>query len=120
MRPVSQQLTNETAREILSYAFPKQKIASTELLTGGLINTNFKVQFESYHLPVVLRLYRDGADVCRKEVALHKLVQAEIPVPEMIHNETDNPDGLPPFAVFEFINGITFQQLKRTGDVDAI
>jgi len=44
-------------------AFPNRKVARTELLPGGLTNTNLKISFESDFNPVVLRLYRDGAAV---------------------------------------------------------
>jgi len=115
-------LTNQTIQKILAEAFPKEKITNTELLVGGLINSNIKIEFASRRAPVVLRVYRDGPEVCRKEVALNELIKTEVPVSSVIYAETANADvaELPTFAVFEFVPGITFQHLKRSGNLEAI
>jgi len=102
---------------LLVSAFPKRKIARAELLAGGLINTNLKIHFESDFNPVVLRVYRDGASACNKEVAIHNLIRRDIPIPEILHVESN---GWPAFTVVEYVEGITFQQLKQTNDLTAI
>jgi fructokinase len=38
----------------------------------------------------------------------------------VIHVEPNGIDGSTPFMILEFINGVTFQQLKRTKDLEAI
>lgn len=43
-----------------------------------------------------------------------------MPVPAVIHPEPNGIAGSPPFAILEFVNGVTFQQLKRTNDLEAI
>ena len=116
--PISHTLTRQTIRQILAETFPRLKIANTEVLAGGLINTNIKVEFESNHEPVVLRVYRDGPEVRRKELALHELIQSQVPVARIIH--AGSAVELPAFAIFEFVQGITFQQLKRSRELDAI
>jgi aminoglycoside phosphotransferase (APT) family kinase protein len=108
-------IANDQIRRVLSSVFPHRSVSDLEVLQGGLINTNVKVSFESQE-PVVLRLYRDGADVCKKEVALHNLVSQMVKVPRILHADPDPPS----FAVLEFVEGITFQQLTRTGDLKAI
>ena len=100
---------------LVADAFPNRRVAHTELLPGGLINTNVKIYFESDFNPVVLRLYRDGAAACEKEIAVHDLISRDIPVPEILHAEST-----PAFAFVEYIEGITFQQLKRTNNLNAI
>jgi aminoglycoside phosphotransferase (APT) family kinase protein len=94
-------------------AFPKRRISRFEVLSGGLINTNLHLQFDN-EVSVVLRIYRDGAAACRKEVALHRLVQQHVPVAAMIDAEPDGSEGSYAFSILEYIDGITFQQLKRT------
>ena len=101
-------------------AFPHRTIRDFNVLPGGRINTNLKIDFESNHDPVVLRIYRDGSHVCRKEVAIHNLIQSEVRVPRILHAEPDGPDGLPSFVILEFVPGLTFQQLKQTRNLDAI
>ena len=102
-------------KHLVAAAFPNRKVARTEILTGGLINTNLKIYFESDFDPVVLRLYRDGAAACEKEVAVHSLIHRHVPVPEILHAESKRA-----FAFVEYIDGITFQQLKRTNNLNAI
>src|SRR4030095_1320641 len=113
-------LKNQTLRHLFAKVFPQRQIVSIEPLPGGLINTNLKIDFKSDHNPVVLRLYRDGANVCRKEIAVHNLVHSAVPVPKIYYAEPDPVDDIPSFAILEFIDGLTFQQLKRTRDVEAI
>jgi thiamine kinase-like enzyme len=100
---------------LITAAFPNRKVARTERLAGGLININLKIYFESDFNPVVLRLYRDGAAACEKETAVHNLIHQHVTVPEILHSEST-----PAFAFIEYIEGITFQQLKRTNDLKAI
>jgi len=107
-------------RDCIRTAFPHAEIAAAELLTGGLINTNIKVEFSSRHPPVVLRIYRSEAATCLKECAVLQLVRSTVPVPAVIHVEPNGIDGSPPFSILEFVNGVTFQQLKRTNDLEAI
>ena len=106
-------------RDCIALAFPNSEIARTEILSGGLINTNIKIEFSSQP-PVVLRFYRGDAAVCLKESAVLRLVRSTVPVPEVIHVEPNGIDGSAPFTIMEFVNGVTFQQLKRTKDTEAI
>jgi len=106
----------QDVRRLVAAAFPNRKVARTEPLTGGLINTNLKIYFESDFNPVVLRLYRDGAAACDKEVAIHNLIHRHVPAPEILHAESKEPA----FAFVEYVEGLTFQQLKRTNNLKAI
>src|SRR5215217_9729584 len=97
----------QDVKRLVAAAFPNRKVARTELLTGGVINTNLKIYFESGFNPVVLRLYRDGAAACEKEIAVHNVIHQHVPVPEILHADTM---GSPAFAFVEYVEGITFQQ----------
>ena len=105
----------QDVKRLVAATFPNRKVATTELLSGGLINTNLKICFESDYSPVVLRLYRGGPAACEKEIAVHNLIRRHVPVPEILHAESKRA-----FAFLEYIEGITFQQLKRTRDLKAI
>ena len=107
----------QDVKHLVAAAFPNRKVARTEILTGGLINTNLKIYFESDFDPVVLRLYRDGVTACEKEIAVHNLIHQHVPVPEILYADTI---GSPAFAFLEYVEGLTFQQLKRTNDLKAI
>jgi len=107
-------------RNCIALAFPNSEISRTEILSGGLINTNIKIEFSSRQPPVVLRFYRGDPAVCLKESAVLRLVRSMVPVPEVIHVEANGIDGSKPFTILAFVNGMTFQELKRTKDLEAI
>ncbi len=110
----------EFISDCIRTAFPDARIADAQILSGGLINTNIKIEFDSQQPPVVLRLYRGDTAVCLKETAILRLVHSTVPVPEVIHVEPYGINGSAPFCILEFVNGLTFQELKRTQDLEAI
>ncbi len=112
--------TLDEATQRVAVAFPHRRVSNCETLTGGLINTNLKITFDSGEAPVVLRIYRDGADVCRKESQGLRLVRQTLPGPEVIHAQPEGMGDCTAFSFLEYIEGITFQQLKRTNDLRAI
>ncbi|HEV2836795.1 MAG TPA: phosphotransferase, partial [Pyrinomonadaceae bacterium] len=107
-------------QRLIGHVFPSRRVAGHELLAGGLINTTLKVHFDGHIEPVVLRVYRDGPAACNKEVALHDLIHQQVPVARIIYAHAEENDDLPSFTVLEYVAGITFQQLKRTNDLEAI
>jgi hypothetical protein len=113
-------LDDAQLREILVAVFPSRSVSNIQLLSGGLINTNLKIDFADDKESVVIRFYRDGADVCRKELALHDLIASRVRVPRVLHANPNGIDGSPTFVVSEYINGITFQALKQTNNLEAI
>jgi aminoglycoside phosphotransferase (APT) family kinase protein len=58
--------------------------------------------------------------LCQKEIDLLRVVGATIPVPQVIFAEPAGLDGLPPFLLMQYVEGISFHDLKRSGDRDAI
>ncbi|HET9711211.1 MAG TPA: phosphotransferase [Pyrinomonadaceae bacterium] len=106
--------------DCIGTAFPNSRIADAQVLSGGLLNTNIKIEFSSHQPPVVLRLYRGDTAVCLKETAILRLVHSTAPVPEVIHVEPNGIGNSPPFCILQFVNGLTFQQLKRSKDLEAI
>ncbi len=107
-------------QRLIAAALPQRRVAGHEVLPGGLINTNLKIHFEGNFKPVVLRIYRDGRAACQKEVEIYNLINRNVPVAKIIHAEPDGVDSSPSFAVLEYVDGLTFQQLKRTNNLAAI
>jgi len=104
---------------MIGRAFKQRTVTGVESLAGGLINTNLLIHFNDAE-SVVLRIYRYGADACRKEVVLHQLVQETVPVASIIYAEPDGIDGSDAFAILEYVDAITLQQLRRRNDREAI
>src|SRR6185295_12242550 len=48
------------------------------------------------------------------------LVSETVPVPELLYAEPRPVDETRPFAILRYIDGLTFRELKRTGDRPAI
>jgi aminoglycoside phosphotransferase (APT) family kinase protein len=89
-------------------------------LDGGLRNANFKLHLDCTAEAVVLRIYEHDGSLCRKEADLIRLVGRSVPVPEVIHVEPVGWEDAPPFALLRYVEGITFRELKRAGNADAI
>jgi aminoglycoside phosphotransferase (APT) family kinase protein len=51
---------------------------------------------------------------------LIRLVTGSVPVPEVIHAEPSGYEDLPPFALMRYVEGISFRELRRSGDRDAM
>jgi aminoglycoside phosphotransferase (APT) family kinase protein len=83
-------------------------VLEAEVLSGGLRNTNYRLRLASEQSAVVLRLYTAEAAACAREVSLMRLVGERVPVPRVLNAESAAD---PPWAVFEWIDGIRFDQM---------
>jgi len=123
-----QQLTVEQATQLIGACSLRSEraplacttVARLELLSGGLMNTNYRVHFVGSEWSVVLRFYLREPTACAREVALLRLVSSDVPVAEVLHAEPDGIQGFPPFAILEYVDGILFRTLRRTKDQGAI
>jgi len=109
-----------SVHRLVAQAFPQRRISNITELTGGRINTNLKLTFSTGEPPAVLRLHKKGSTTCTKETQVIELIKSTVPVPEVLYVDTEGFDGSGPFSIIEFVEGLTFQQLKRTGDLEAI
>ena len=107
-------------RRLVAKAFPERVIVGCELLSGGYCNTNLKVIFDSNKPPAVLRIYKRDPSACGKETELLRLLRKTVAVPEVFYAEPDAQSRVGPYAVLEFIEGVTFSQLKKTRDIEAL
>jgi len=105
---------------IVHAAFPHCRLLASEPLSDGLRNANFKLQLDPAAEPVVLRIYEHDPSLCQKEIDLMRLVGASVPVPEVIYAEPNGWEDLPPFTLARWVEGITFRDLKRSGEAQAI
>jgi aminoglycoside phosphotransferase (APT) family kinase protein len=114
------ELPTALLEQIVRIAFPRNRVLAAEPLGDGLRNSNFKLHLDSMREAIVLRIYEHDPSLCRKELDLLGLVSSSVPVPEVLHAEPLALDGLPPFALLRYVEGITFRELGRNGDGDAI
>ena len=93
------------------------EVLKAELLTGGLRNTNYKVQLAGPGEPLVLRLYTADAAACAREVALVQLVHERVPVPAVVRAE---PAADPPWTLFEWIDGVRFDHMLLSASAEEV
>ena len=95
-------------------------ILDVQPLTEGLRNANFKISLDRAPECVVLRVYEHDESLCQKEVDLLRMVSKIVPVPQVIQAEPEGLEGLPPFLLMQYVEGISFRDLKRSGDQNEI
>src|ERR1700737_3755501 len=92
-------LTPLELTSLVQPAFPGQSVVANALTSGGLANTNIRLELSVHRRPAVLRLYTrdpnaDAApmpEVAAKEAALHRLLGPGLPVPPEIFEARANP-----------------------------
>lgn len=99
---------------------PRRRVLSAAQLSGGISNSSFKIHFEPGDEPIVLRIYERDPAACQKEIDLLCTLGRTVPVPEVVHAEPEGFGDERPFIFLKYVEGITFRQLKATGDRQAI
>lgn len=100
--------------------FPAAQIMEAQPFTQGRRNVNFKLTLSTRSAPIVLRIYQHDASLCQKEVDILRLIKSDVPVPGVIHAETETDGNLPPFVLMDYLHGISFRELIRGGNSQAI
>jgi fructokinase len=108
-------IDNDQYRQILKRIFPNRELRSIELLNGGLTNRDYLVRFDGTDDCAVLRIYSHGPGVCEKELGILRAASGVVPVPEVIHADPKGEDGVGPYIVYCFAEGIAFQELRAKG-----
>ncbi|WP_225766153.1 phosphotransferase family protein [Inquilinus sp. Marseille-Q2685] len=88
-------------------------------LSGGLANTNLRLDLDG-HPPVVLRLFQRDPAQAVKERAIHALTAGRgLPAPKLLGSGDDPATGLP-FALLEWIDGQRLDEAARGLDDAAL
>jgi aminoglycoside phosphotransferase (APT) family kinase protein len=106
--------------QIVSCAFPGSRALELQPLTDGLRNANFRLRLNSTDESFVLRIYEHDPSLCQKELDLLRLIGTSVPVPEVLYAEPHSSEDAPPFALLRYVEGISYRELNRGGDRDAI
>lgn len=110
-------LSRERAEALLRPVFPGSRVAMLIPLSGGLRNTLYRVEVEGRAAPVVLRLFTADPSACAREAALARLLDGEIPLPELLYADSRAD---PPYAIIAWCDGLPFTELIARGDREAI
>lgn len=109
-------LTLAEADALLAPWRDERTVAEIAPLSGGIMNWNYRVQFTGSAERFVLRFYDRMPASCAKETHLLELVRGDVPVPAVLFVNADGANGLPPYCVLEWIDGISLRELRRRGD----
>jgi len=106
-------VTSAQLAEVLAAAGLCDSVRRVELLAGGLVNTNYRLDLAGGET-LVLRLYDRDGSACAREAALLRLVSGHVPVPVIVHTEPNGFGTLPPLLLMTYIDGISLRALKAT------
>ncbi|WP_035545852.1 hypothetical protein [Holospora elegans] len=62
-------------------AYLDKKLTSSELVSGGCVNLNIKIQLENQNHPLILRIYLRDKDAADREQKLSALIKETAPTP---------------------------------------
>lgn len=110
-------LDNRKIERALSVARLEADSFRACVLTGGFSNLNLRI--DSAGGPHVLRVYRDSETVS-KELQLHGLVRDKLPVPPFLYADLSGDTMGTPFAILEFVAGVTLDTVLVQADDEDI
>ncbi|MDQ6661614.1 MAG: aminoglycoside phosphotransferase family protein [Chloroflexota bacterium] len=113
-------LDDTTITAMLSPLFPQRQLVSVEALSGGLINTNYKIRLTGLDEPFVLRIYMRDRAACEKEAALFSLIQKTVPVPEVLYADTEGREYEQPYVVMKWVDGVPLSKALSSGNNEEI
>lgn len=102
---------------ILPYS--SDTITEITLLSEGCANSNYKVEFVTQQ-PVVLRIYLREKSALSREIAIHKLLDKELPTPEVFYSDDSCELIDHPYAIISFIGGELMRNVVLSKDESAI
>lgn len=94
---------------------PRVRVENIELLPGGLINSNYKVTLRGVDQAFLLRLYARKNDDWQREQWLTTHINDSIPVPKVYYCAYDKALCNHPFAIYEFLDGVTLDRYLADG-----
>jgi aminoglycoside phosphotransferase (APT) family kinase protein len=100
-----------TIAGLIEPLFPGAKILEVSPVAGGLTNTNLRLRLSGRPEPLLLRFYRHSGDVAQREIALCRKLQGRVPVPNYLHFAPENPVTGHAFAVIDWINAKSLQDI---------
>ncbi|HLD95103.1 MAG TPA: aminoglycoside phosphotransferase family protein [Alphaproteobacteria bacterium] len=105
---VTYQLPDGWHEKMLSRAYPDQKLALIELISGECANLNYKIQLENNKNPLILRVYLRDKEAAYREQKLAELLRKIVPVP--LTHYIGEVEGHH-FAITEFMQGLSLRDL---------
>ena len=91
-------------------AFPDcQKLDDWKILSGGALNTTYKVQIGKN--AIVLRLYARDRLHCKTEKEIHRLIDKRVSTPKLLFADESHQPW--PYSIFEFVSGSHISEIPQ-------
>lgn len=103
---------------LIAPLFPDCRIIDMGPVPGGLTNTNFRVTLADRGTPLLLRFYQRSGDLAHKEMAICHLVGGKVRVPTYLHYAPENPVTGHAFALMDWVDAKSLQDLRPTLSAD--
>lgn len=102
------------AARLLAPVVPRAKVARITPLSGGLANSNLRVDLAGRDAPLVLRLYQRDPKAAGLECTLSRQLLPKVEVPAFLHLAEDNLVTGQAYAVLGWIEGVHPEPLLET------
>lgn len=86
-------------------------VDSIEPTTGGLANTNLRIEFESGLQTYLLRLWTRDPKAAGKECRLMQMMEGVVPVAKIIRFSRNNPVNGYPFMFMQWVDGVRLESI---------
>lgn len=111
-------LSENALYELVSPAFPNQKIESHTTLSEGLANTNIRFKLEGLNDWFMIRIYTRDIHAIHQEVALAEKLGDELPMPEFMHVDKESMKF--PYAIQRWVEAKPLYEILQTGSPEHI
>jgi aminoglycoside phosphotransferase (APT) family kinase protein len=105
---------------VIARAFPGHRLERCEPVAGGVLNTVYRIAVRGIGGEFALRIHTRDPGGCRKELDLHELVAARVPVPEVVFADPAGEAGAGPCMLMRWVPGETYRQIKARRDAREI
>ena len=102
------QIPPETIQAMVAIALPEEKLVSYEVISGGCVNLNIKIQLLHEPQPLILRVYVRDKEAAYREQKLAELLKHTVPIPQVYF--VGECEGYR-FALTKYMPGISLRDL---------
>jgi aminoglycoside phosphotransferase (APT) family kinase protein len=106
-------ISPQTIEGMVALAFPRRKLVSHEIISGGCANLNIRITLQDKEQPYILRVYLRDKDAAYREQKLGELLKGRVPLPQ-VYFVGDMEEHR--FVIAEFMSGITLRDYLLSND----
>ena len=101
---------------VVARAFPGRTLSRCEPVSGGVLNCVYRIAVTGLADEFALRIHTRDPGACRKEIDLHRLVAARVPVPEIVFADPEGEAGAGACFLMRWMEGETYRRIKSRRD----